>query len=420
MSTDFFRNIAKLFSANVIAGVVGLAFYPVLTRLYEPADFGLLSLFSSIVGVLVILSTADLQYAIMLPKDNSQANAVAHNALICTVCVVAVTLLSGIFAKPIANLFNAEGLAKIWWLIPIMVLICAVWNIANYHFTRNKSFSYISAYLLTQGTLIPVFKLIFALAGATVGGLIYGSVAGAAIAVCAVMLTAITRNKITLIPSSALERKQALHTFRRFPIFSLPRSVINNLSSNIPSLLLTPFFGLAPIGLFSIGLTFGFRPVNMLENSVYQVFFQQISQSVNQRQPIMPTIRKFVRYTLLILAPLTIAGLLLLSYLTGWLLGNEWVETGHYLRILLPWLVTSLFVAPICFLSDIFQKQPQALGFEILLISCRIIGMAIGIWTDNFSLSVLGYSIGGAIAITAQFIWYMTLAKSYDSSLTED
>ena len=417
MNTDFFRNVAKLFSANVIAGVVGLAFYPILTRLYQPMDFGLLSLFSSIVGVLVILSTADLQYAIVLPKDDRKANAVAHNALICTACIVALTLLLGIFAEPIADLFNAEGLAKIWWLIPCMVLICAVWNIVNYYFTRNKSFSYISAYLLTQGTLIPTLKLVFALIGITVGGLIYGSVAGAGIAVCAVIIIAITRGRISFVPSSAVDRKEALHEYRRFPIFSLPRSVINNLSSNIPALLLTPFFGLAPMGLFSIGLTFGFRPVNMLENSVYQVFFQQISQSVNQRQPIMPTMRKFVRYTLLIIAPTVLLGLLLLSYLTGWLLGDEWVETGRYLRMLLPWLAASLFVAPICFLSDIFQKQPQALGFEILLISCRIIGMSTGIWTDNFQLAVLGYSLGGAVAIAAQFIWYMTLAKKYDCSL---
>ena len=417
MQNEFLRNIAKLFSANVIAGVVGLAFYPILTRLYAPDDFGLLTLFTSIVGVLTILATADFQYAILLPKDDRQAGAIAHVALINTVIVVGVTLILWFIANPIANLFNAPQLAQIWWLIPLMVLVCAVWNIANYNLTRNKSYNYVSGYLLTQGTLIPTLKLIFALLGITTFGLIYGSVAGAAIAVSAIIIAALINRKISLNNSTSTERLAAIKEYHRFPAFSLPRSVVNNLSANIPSLLLTPFFGLAPMGLFAIGMTFGFRPVNMLENSVYQVFFQQISSSVNQRQPIMPAIRRFIRYTALIIAPTAIIGLTILSFAMGLLLGDKWIETGMYLRLLLPWLTASLFVAPICFLSDIFQKQPQALGFELLLIACRIIGMLIGILTNSFSTAILGYSLGSTIAIAAQLIWYLTLARNYDKNL---
>lgn len=417
MQNEFLRNIAKLFSANVIAGVVGLIFYPILTRLYAPDDFGLLTLFTSIVGVLTILATADFQYAILLPKDDRQAGAIAHVALINTVIVVGVTLFLWLIANPIANLFNAPQLAQIWWLIPLMVLVCAVWNIANYNLTRNKSYNYVSGYLLTQGTLIPTLKLIFALLGITTFGLIYGSVAGAAIAVSAIIIAALINRKISLNSSTSTERLAAIKEYYRFPAFSLPRSVVNNLSANIPSLLLTPFFGLAPMGLFAIGMTFGFRPVNMLENSVYQVFFQQISSSVNQRQPIMPAIRRFIRYTALIIAPTAIIGLTILSFAMGLLLGDKWIETGMYLRLLLPWLTASLFVAPICFLSDIFQKQPQALGFEILLIACRIIGMVIGIATNSFSTAILGYSIGSTIAIAAQFVWYYSIARNYDKTL---
>ena len=417
MQNEFLRNIAKLFSANVIAGVVGLAFYPILTRLYAPDDFGLLTLFTSIVGVLTILATADFQYAILLPKDDRQAGAIAHVALINTVIVVGVTLILWLIANPIANLFNAPQLAQIWWLIPLMVLVCAVWNIANYDLTRNKSYNYVSGYLLTQGTLIPTLKLIFALLGITAFGLIYGSVAGAAIAVSTIIIAALINRKISLNNSTSTERLAAIKEYHRFPAFSLPRSVVNNLSANIPSLLLTPFFGLAPMGLFAIGMTFGFRPVNMLENSVYQVFFQQISSSVNQRQPIMPAIRRFIRYTALIIAPTAIIGLTILSFAMGLLLGDKWIETGMYLRLLLPWLTASLFVAPICFLSDIFQKQPQALGFELLLIACRIIGMLIGILTNSFSTAILGYSLGSTIAIAAQLIWYLTLARNYDKNL---
>ena len=64
------QNVAKLLSANVVAQVVGLLVYPLLTRLYSPEDFGLMNLFVSIGNVLVILATAEYHYAIVLPKDD--------------------------------------------------------------------------------------------------------------------------------------------------------------------------------------------------------------------------------------------------------------------------------------------------------------------------------------------------------------
>ena len=68
IQSDGIRNFAKLLSANVVAQAIGLLVYPILTRLYAPDDFGLLNLFLSIGGVLVILATAEYQYAIVLTK----------------------------------------------------------------------------------------------------------------------------------------------------------------------------------------------------------------------------------------------------------------------------------------------------------------------------------------------------------------
>ena len=72
MGSEFVRNSAKLLSAGVIAQAIGILIYPILTRIYAPEDFGLLNLFQSIAGVLIILSTAEYQYAILLPKEDAQ------------------------------------------------------------------------------------------------------------------------------------------------------------------------------------------------------------------------------------------------------------------------------------------------------------------------------------------------------------
>ncbi len=71
VTSELTRNSAKLLSANVVAQAIGLLVYPILTRLYSPEDFGLLNLFLSIGGVLALLSTAEYQYAIVVPKTEN-------------------------------------------------------------------------------------------------------------------------------------------------------------------------------------------------------------------------------------------------------------------------------------------------------------------------------------------------------------
>ena len=81
------RNFTKLLSANVVAQVIGLLVYPILTRIYAPEDFGLLNLFLSIGGVLTILSTAEYYYAIVLPKNQKDAISVLYVGLGCLLFV---------------------------------------------------------------------------------------------------------------------------------------------------------------------------------------------------------------------------------------------------------------------------------------------------------------------------------------------
>ena len=71
--SEIYRNAAKMLSGNAIAQMVGLLFYPLLTRLYRPEDFGLLNLFLSIGGVLVLVANADYHYAVLLPKNEKKA-----------------------------------------------------------------------------------------------------------------------------------------------------------------------------------------------------------------------------------------------------------------------------------------------------------------------------------------------------------
>ena len=411
------RNFAKLLSANVVAQAIGLFVYPVLTRLYAPDDFGLLNLFLSIGGVLVILATAEYQYAIVLPKDDNQARAVFHVGGLVLISVVLLTGLSVVFSRPIAIVFDTPSLARYYWLMPFYVAVSGLWVLLNYYYTRQRQFGRISRYQLSQSVLNAGAKMSFGFAGVLQSGLLLSTVLAPLLSLAMSIAAAWKQDLRQLLHIDKDECRAVAREYANFPKYSLPRALVNNLSGALPSLLLTPFFGLANLGFWGMALTLAFRPLNMISQSLYQVLFENTAQRVNQRLSIRPTILRFLCLTLLVAVPCFAVLYFVLPVLTRWLLGAEWEISGHYIRVMLPWLLMSVLVAPVCFLSDIFKKQKIGLYLEVLLIVLRLLGLGIGIWQHSFFYAIAGYSIAGAIVIGVQLLWYLSLVRNYERGL---
>ena len=416
--SELVRNSAKLLTANVVAQAIGLLVYPILTRLYSPEDFGLLNLFLSIGGVLVLLSTAEYQYAIVLPKKDDDARGLVHICGFLLLITTGIVLLSVPFSKPIAHLFNTPELANWYWLMPLFVLAMGLWNILNYWYIRRKAYSRISGYQMGQSILSASGKLGLGTIGYLQGGMILSIVLAPMLSMLISLALAWKKHIRCLFVNPRVSLNALLKLYRNFPVYSLPRSVINMVAGQLPVLLLTPFFGTREIGFWSMAIILAFSPISMISKALYQVLFQNITDKVNNKQPIGSI---FVRFTYLILAFAIPAFLILYFFLPDichYLLGKDWEITGEYIRWMLPWLCCSLLTASVCFLSDVFAKQRIGLWFEILIAVLRTIGVLAGILTNRFYVAVVGYAICSAIAILAQYLWLYSLVRKYDSHIS--
>ena len=234
------------------------------------------------------------------------------------------------------------------------------------------------------------------------------------------LLISILRSRKLIAKFATFSWTKTIESARRYtnlPFYSLPRSFINMLAGQLPVLLLTPIFGSKYVGWWSMALLLGFIPISVITRSVYQIMYQYTTERVNNNRPIYAY---FQRFTLLVLT-LGIPFFSVLGYfmpdLTLLFLGEGWSETSVYLRWMLPWLLCSLLTSSTGFLADIFFKQKVGLGFEILTAFLRTIGVVLGVLCANFTLSIIGYVLGSAIAVTAQYIWLLSLARRYDTTL---
>lgn len=418
ISSKQVQNVGKLLSANVVAQVIGLVVYPILSRMYAPEDFGLLNLFISIGNVLVVLSLVDYYYAIVLPKQERHAVALVHVSSLALLITVALVAVSVTLADPISALFKSPELAQYYWLMPIYVLSMGAWNILNYWYIRQKQFGQISQYLMSQSALSAGGKIGMGYAGVLQGGMIYAVVVAPLLS----LVTSIVRNFRGCLPPllriSKSDIVEQSKQYRNFPCFVLPRSFLNVLAGQLPILLLTPFFGAKYVGLLSMALLLGYTPIGTITRAIYQVLYQYTTERVHTAQRIGGVFWRFIAWSSVVILPVFGGLFFVLPDLTSWLLGEEWRVVGTYIRYMLPWLYLSLLTGSTCYLSDVFMKQRIGLFFEILLAVCRVSGLCIGIAAKDFTIAIAAYSISTAIAVLAQLVWLATLVRKYDREIT--
>ena len=414
IQSELVRNSARLLSANVIAQAVGLLVYPILTRMYAPEDFGLLNLFMSIGGICVIVATAGYHDAIVLPKEAKRSASLVQVCVAGVLCMTVLLALSIPFSAPIARLFDAPDLSAWWWLLPLYVGGLGLWNALNSFYVRQKAFRRISVYQVSQSLVNAGSKLGLGAVGWLSGGLIVSSVIAPLLAIGISLLKGGRTLLQDLFAIDKSDMRVAAREYRNFPLFSLPRSLVNILGNNLPVLLLTPVFGLTEIGFFGMALTLALRPLQLIVQSVYQVLFQRTAQWVNEGRRIGRLLFGFAGRTALVLVPLFAGLYFVLPWLTELLLGEGWRVCGEYIRLLLPWLFAMTVVAPIGFVTDVFGKQKIAFGIEVVYTVLRIGVLLIGIEMQDFRLTLFLYSLVSTVVIFGQLMWYAVLIRRHD------
>lgn len=413
------RNVGKLLSANIIAQAIGLIIYPILTRFYSPEDFGVLGLYVSIAGTIAMIATANYQNAITLPKEDKQAIGVFQIGFFLLLVSTILTACTIPFSHQIAGWFKRPELAEWYWTLPIYVFALGLWPLLNNWYIRTKNFSGAAAYQISLSVTSAGGKVGMSYVIPSAGGLISAGIAGAWISLAANIIRNWRKSLYRLLRGDKATCLAAARTYRNFPLYSLPQSLVNQVSGQLPVWLLLPVFGAEKIGLWNMALLLSFTPLSLIAKALNQVFYQHLSDQVNHRHAIRSFYTRFVSYGLLALIPFFSGLWFILPDLTEWLLGNEWREAGEYIRWLLPWLCLATINSGIGFIPDLFFRQRLSLFYETALLLLRAGAILAAYLTNNFVVGVAGISLANCIICTAQLIWYRRLTDAYDRQLTE-
>ena len=410
------REAATVVSGNVLAQVISMLAYLVLTRIFSPSDYALFNIFYSYIEVLVILSTCKYELAVVVAQDDRETSAVMRFALRLN-AVVALLLLTLVavlyFAGGLPDRFSSLG--AIVLLIPPMVFFSGSSRVYAALFNRLHRYRLIAAYETTNASAGFVLKTLFGLVGLKQAGLPLGAVLGQA---SANLLYRFRLRGVALPKVSRSEQLAAARKHRNFPLFVASKDFINSLSASLPFLWLAMYFDRADVGLFGLAFTVVFRPVNLINNACERVLYARTAESVRAHRSIGSVIRHFLLVVAAVAVPVAVVGWFVAEPLFTFLFGSNWTGCGVYVRALLPWIVLSLSSTSLMFVSNIFSTQRIEFGFYLVLFVLRVAAIAVGIHAGSFLLAIRLYATAGALVAASLLVWYLWQVRRYERSLT--
>lgn len=412
----FAKDSGTLISGSVVAQLVSLLSYLVLTRLFTPDDYGIFNIFYSYIEVLIILSTCKFELAIVAAHTDHEAAAVARHTLRLN-ALVSVALLTVIAALMVLGWLptKLQSIGAISLLIPFLVFFSGTNRVYEMLFNRFRQFTQSALSQMVNSASAALFKIAFGLTRHMPSlGLPLGTVLGQ---MCGNLNYRLRLRRLNLPKTTRDEERLSARKHLDFARYTAPKDWTNSFSANLPFLWLAMYFDDATIGLFGLALTFTFRPINIVTTSFENVFFVRVADRVKNRQPIISDINKFLVLLNAAAIPLLIVAYFVASPVFGFVFGKEWSKCGDYVRLLLPWMWVMLSTNSLMFMASVFGQQKHEFLFSLVLLCLRVAAIAIGLRMGSFEAAILLFSLATAAVNLALGAWYYALAAHYEQSL---
>lgn len=409
---------ATLLSGQMLAQVITVAAYFILTRIYTPDDYCLFNIFYSYIEVLVIVSTCKYEVAVVAADSDAEARQVSRGALTINTAV-SLLLLTVALALVLTHSLpgNFSQLGPIALLIPPMVFFCGTSRIYSFLFNRAHRYRQIALSETVNAASGSLLKILFGLLRMHTSGMPLGTVIGQMAANINYRLRLKRLPFMQGTAPAAVTAKQALLKHRNYPLYVAPKDLLTSFSANLPFLWLALYFQQAEVGLFGLALTFTFRPANILNGAFERALYARVAERVRQQQSVGHTIRRFLLILNAIAIPAAIAAWFVAEPLFTFLFGSQWVGTGIYVQALLPWILVMLSTMSLMFIPNVFGTQRTEFLFGLVLLALRIAACLAGLHAGSFILAIRLFAAASAAVCLALLVWYLWQVRRYERSL---
>lgn len=412
------KRIVALASGTAMAQVVTIGVMPIITRLYTPGEFGVISLFLAFFAFWAPILSLRYEYALLAVKDDSESHVVQLLAKLIVPVMV-------IFSLPVLwglHHFDILGFS----LVPIWALLAAIPMLLGHGW-----FMVFRCWALRAGAVKDVARATVVRSAAKAGtrvllGLGPFGVVGLFIAEIIGAWTALWKLSQNVVNHFASSRPQrisyksltaAARKFVKFPLLESPSTLINQVALLIPLPMIAGLHGAAAAGWFGLARMMVRVPNAQIGTAVADVMHMEFSEAIAEGNGLRARLLFYKLFGQLALAGLLpLIGIMVVGpWAVPLVFGADWYEAGMIAVCIAPWMYAAFVVSPLSRILSVLQVQEYKVFYDFFSLALIVLAFFIS-KNKNFSLleTVLSISTAGFISYCCYMGLLLFLIKKMD------
>lgn len=381
-----------------------VAAIPILTRLYSPEDFGIFTIYLSVVNILGAIAGLRFSTSLYVVQDRAHALVALKLTLLAVCTTASVVLAAGYLLSDVIP----ERLRHLAYLIPVGMAAVGVADAMNCWCLRFNHIRDFGMGRLILPTTMALLQVGFGLARLGGDAMVQAHILSQAVLIAFLCARLLKWDDIRRMAQASWESVAA--TARReykFPLFELPSALAGFAIINLPAIFIGSLFGTAFAGHYGVAARLVTGPVSLIALPLSNVFVAEASKGFDRRHLLGTACGLLVVASGLIALPVLGLGFVA-PHVVVPLLGASWMPTGQIVAALALMCAAQSLSTPIQEVPTLFRRQELRLLVDLVRALLVFAPLLIGAHLGHDPLEVIfvmaaggaaGYGLGITVAL---------------------
>lgn len=409
-SNDFIRSVGVLVGGTAVAQVVMLLLLPLLTRLYTPEDFSVLSIYLALLSVISVAATLRFELAIPIPEDDAEAINLLILGVISSFSIgVIIALVVFLFSAELSLLFARPTLQYYLWVLPLGLFFSGCYSSLQFWASRKKKFADIAKTKVQQAVGAATVQVLFGAFASGPLGLILGQTINNGAGAVGLAKKSYSVDKALLKNVSLRSLFELFKKYDRFPKFSMLEGLANNAAIQVPVIIIASLAAGPEAGFLLLAMQLMQAPVSLVGGAVSQVYLSkapEMQRSGNLSSLTSDTLFGLIKVGII---PLVVAGAIA-PFAFPFVFGQQWHRAGEIILYMVPWIAMQLLASPISMALHVTNNQPAAMLLQFTGLILRVGAVTVtALWLPSILTEI--YAVTGFVFYAIYLIIVMRVTQ---------
>jgi O-antigen/teichoic acid export membrane protein len=405
----FARKVMSLSALTAVGQGSFVVALPLLSRLYTPTDFGVFTIYLSIVNIGGPLIGLKFESALYAARTSEEARTTLALSIL-TVILMGAAATGGLYlcAEAWPAAFNPVVRLTLAFL-PFGLVLAGMWSVSSAWAIRSEAISTLAVARLLQPASMTVMQLAaaFVLPASGVVLIVAHLLSHVAYSAFVFSRTLVLGDLSSLVPTKWLDVLRHARAQRAFPLYALPAHMSLLAVSNLPPLLLMLFYGAEIAGECGVAYRLVAAPLAIASLPMGAIF----TSVVSRRPPSVVVVRLARRVFLANLCLVSLPILLLAvaaPAIAPAVFGDGWARTGEIIAAFALLSAAQSLAAPFTEITSIFRSQALRFFIEIVPATLVITSIFVGglsEWGPLNTIWLMSIAGAGSTLLGLSLLW---------------